>query len=96
MKKIILQIWEESSKKDGIIQDGCSLHIDINNRNEYIDSMKIDGDVPDIYQRPIGKYVLVSAKSIIYNAIKNNGVIRLAQHEMNNLLKLKEITTEDA
>lgn len=66
MNEAILQIWEESTLNDCIRQDGCSIHLNSDLRNKYINSYYLDiGDeVPENYERAIGEscYVIVNKK----------------------------------
>jgi hypothetical protein len=33
MNKVILQLWEESNTKEGFLSDGCSLHLNVKERD---------------------------------------------------------------
>ena len=52
MNKVILQFWEESERGWGVRPDGCSIHLDSNERNSYINSIYSDRGslVPDEYE----------------------------------------------
>jgi hypothetical protein len=98
MKKVILQLWEES-EKDGVIQpDGCSLHFDEKSLKQFISefySSRTEDDVPDFYERVIGNPIEVDVVENIYNIISETKSIRIQQYEMNNLIGLKEINIDD-
>lgn len=94
MKKAILQIWEESLSDDNVIPDGASLHLDINLRNDYVDSLyKYRGDihVPESYLRITGQYEEVMISEAIYNKLEISRTIVLKENEFNNLIQFKEI-----
>jgi hypothetical protein len=38
MNKCVLQFWEESIRDFGIIPDGCSLHIDLDEHRNFLKS----------------------------------------------------------
>jgi hypothetical protein len=88
MKKVILQIWEESTENK-CRPDGCSLHIDSVNREKFIDSVYKDRRIENIplsYERIVGLPVEVFIKVDLFNIVSRDKSIRLMKHEMNNLL----------
>lgn len=94
MKKAILQIWEESLTDDNIIPDGASLHLDINERNDYVDGFykyRRDISVPDSYCRITGEYEEVMISEAIYSKLEITKTILLKENEFNNLINFKEI-----
>lgn len=95
MNKCILQIWEESERGWGTRPDGCTLHINDDTKNKYINgiynSRKISTLVPDEYDRPIGKSIECFISDGLYEKIDQIGSIRLFEYEKNNLIKLEEI-----
>lgn len=98
MNKAILQVWEESNKLEGIRQDGCSIHIDSNELNKYIDSVyngRDDNNLPESYERVVGNPTEVEISDALYNIIIRDKSIRLRSYEMNNLLKMEEIVVND-
>ena len=40
MNKVILQLWEESNVNEGILSDGCSLHLNLSERDIYVKKNK--------------------------------------------------------
>ena len=93
MKEIVLQIWEQS-EVGGIGPDGCSLHSNLDEHKKYLDSiysLRSDDYVPDFYESVVGEPTIVSVNDNIFFIIENRGTVRLQQHEMNNLIGLKEI-----
>ena len=99
MNKVILQIWEESERGWGTRPDGCSMHIDLKERENYIqtiyDSRKSDTSIPDEYERIVGEGVEAFIEDSLYNLVQKDKSIRLTQYQMNNLMNMEEITIND-
>jgi hypothetical protein len=91
---IILQLWEESIKGKGSRPDGCSIHIDLEARLDYINreyELRQSNVIPDEYEVAVGVPIEVNVTDNIYNIIKEAKSIRLLQTELRNLVELKEI-----
>lgn len=91
---IILQLWEESIKGKGSRPDGCSIHIDLEARLDYINreyELRQSNVIPDEYEVAVGAPIEVNVTDNIYNIIKEAKSIRLLQTELRNLVELKEI-----
>jgi hypothetical protein len=96
MNIAILQIWEESDIDNGIIQDGCSIHTDIEERNKYVNKQHLDySDIPNIYERAVGEPSSIFVTDQIYNVLLNEKSIRLMQNELNNLFNLQDIILKE-
>ena len=99
MNKVILQIWEESERGWGTRPDGCSMHIDLKERENYIqtiyDSRKSETSIPDEYERIVGEGVEAFIEDSLYNLVQKDKSIRLTQYQMNNLMNMEEITIND-
>jgi hypothetical protein len=99
MNKVILQIWEESERGWGTRPDGCSMHIDLKERENYIqtiyNSRKSDTSIPDEYERIVGEGVEAFIEDSLYNLVQKDKSIRLTQYQMNNLMNMEEITIND-
>jgi hypothetical protein len=94
MKTIILQLWEESIKDKGTRPDGCSLHLDLDTRLDYINreyELRKSNIIPDEYETSIGNPIEVYVTYKIYSILKEVKSIRLLQNELRNLVDLKEI-----
>ena len=91
--EVLLQYWEESERGWGVRPDGCSLHINKDSYESYINSVYENRTdiVPDEYERVIGSYINIIVSESIYNKVLENGNIRLSEVELNNIIKLKEI-----
>jgi hypothetical protein len=98
MNKVILQIWEESSIDNNILPIGGTLHIDIKERNEYVNKM-YDGrdmnNIPNNYERISGSEVEVLINDSIFNILLQKKTVRLEEYELNNLVNMNEIITEN-
>ena len=94
---IILQLWEESINRKGSRPDGCSIHIDLNSRLDYINTeyeLRKSNVIPDEYEIAIGDPIEVIVTDNIYNVLKEVKSVRLLQNELRNLIDLKEIIYE--
>jgi hypothetical protein len=97
MKKVILQIWEESIG-DKCRQDGCSLHIDSISRNQFVEFIyknRKSDNIPDCYERIVGSPVEVFVTDSLFNILSKDKSIRLMTYEMNNLLMMEDIIYND-
>jgi hypothetical protein len=99
MNKVILQIWEESERGWGTRPDGCSMHIDLKERENYIqsiyDSRKSDESIPHEYDRIVGEGVEAFIEDALYTLVVKDKSIRLTQYQMNNLMGMEEITIKE-
>jgi len=99
MNKVILQIWEESERGRGTRPDGCSMHIDQKERDQYIqsiyDSRKSDTAIPHEYDRIVGAGVDAFIEDSLFLLVQKDRSIRLTQYQMNNLMGMEEITINE-
>lgn len=99
MNKVILQIWEESERGFGTRPDGCSMHIDLKERENYIRSIynirKTDASIPNEYDRIVGEGVEAFIEDSLYTLVEKDKSIRLTQYQMNNLMGMEEITINE-
>jgi hypothetical protein len=94
MNEVFLQLWEQSDEDLGIIQDGCSLHIDESDLKKYLDgfySNRNIENVPNQYDSAVGEPSKVWINDVLYAILQRDGFIRLEQYELNNLIGLKGI-----
>ena len=94
MNRVILQIWEESDKSNGIFSDGCSIHIDEIERNTYVSNIyknRESSEIPQKYERVVGGEIEVFVSDSIYEIILRDKSIRLSEVEFNNLLKFEDL-----
>jgi hypothetical protein len=95
MNKIIMQLWEESERGFGSRPDGCSFHIDSNERKRFVDeiykSRECEVEIPDEYDRIVGDEIEVFVDDKLFNVIKDKKSVKILQSDLYNLLKLEEI-----
>jgi hypothetical protein len=94
MNKVVLQLWEESERGFESRPDGCSIHIDIENRNKYIKSiydLRIGKEVPEVYERVVGSEVEAFIDDELFKKLNIEKSLRLIEPELNNLIKFEEI-----
>lgn len=98
MNKAILQIWEESSIDKNILPIGGTLHIDVKERNEYMNKVYKGRDlnhVPNNYERISGSEVEVLINDSIFNILLERKTVILEEYELNNLVNMNEIIIEN-
>lgn len=98
MNKAILQIWEESSVDNNILPIGGTLHIDIKERNEYVNRIYAGRDsnqVPTNYDRVTGREVEALVNDSIFNILLEKKTVILEEYELNNLVNMREIIKEN-
>lgn len=96
MNQVILQLWEESNLNDMNLSDGCTLHINSIERDNYIKSI-YDGrysNIPNKYDRIVGKSINVMVTDEIYENINKNKNIKLSEVSFQNLKKFSDIIFE--
>ena len=98
MNKAILQIWEESSINNNILPVGGTLHIDVKERNDYMNKIYTGRDlnsVPNNYERISGSEVEVLINDSIFNILLERKTVRLEEYELNNLVNMNEIVIDN-
>ena len=97
MNKIVLQLWEESERGWGIRPDGCSIHLDDKERLLFIDNeySNRSESIPDEYERIVGGPLDAYVTDSIFGILTESKSIRLAQHEMSNLLTLEDLIIKE-
>lgn len=94
MNKCYLQRWEESERGWGVRPDGASLHINQKYHKNYIDSIyecRDSKNIPDEYERTSGPIVEAYIEDDLYERLVSKKTIRIAEHQLNNLLNLEEL-----
>jgi hypothetical protein len=94
MNKIVLQLWEESNTKEGFLSDGCSLHLNVKERDIYVSSIYNSRDnsiIPNEYDRIVGEWVEVFVEDKIFNMIIEEKSVKINESAFQNLLKFEEI-----
>lgn len=84
METALIQLWE--TFEEGEHQsDGCSLHLNMIFRNQFLDKKESS-------ENPVGLPTEVSLSKKLSEILSEEKDIRLSEIEMNNLLGLKDIT----
>lgn len=95
MNKCYLQRWEESGRISGVVGSGVSLHVDLYSHEYYLNSIynsRKSESIPDEYDRVSGRVLEVYIEDELYKQLLLFKSIRLFEYELNNLMKLDEIT----
>ncbi len=98
MNKIVLQFWEDSIRSVGQRPGGCSVHIDIAERQKYIESIysqRKGNSVPEEYENIIGGPIIAFVEDSLFNLVLQDKSVRIAQYQLNNLKKLDEIIIKE-
>jgi len=90
MKEVYIQLWEIWLIDNSIQSDGCSLHISLSSRNNFLQNLE-----RNTTERPVGKQEIVYVDNSIYQILKRKSDIRLSEVEFNNSLSLKRIEVYD-
>jgi hypothetical protein len=94
MNKVILQLWEESNTKEGFLSNGCSLHINLKERGDYVADVykdRVDSSIPNEYDRIVGECVEVFVDDRLYNMIVEEKSVKINEASFQNLLNFQEI-----
>lgn len=93
MNRVLLQLWEESTINQGIFSDGCSLHINEQEKEKYISSIYSTRTdiIPETYDRIVGGEIEVFVSDKLFQIISDKKTIKLSQVELRNLLSLEDI-----
>jgi hypothetical protein len=98
MNKIILQLWEESIKNGTFLSSGCTLHLNLKERDKYVDSIysnRNENSIPNVYDKIIGDPIVVYVNDEMYNNITVEKSIKISQVEFLNMIKFGEIISNE-
>jgi hypothetical protein len=98
MNKVIFQFWENSILNLDVMSDGCSLHIDVDERDRWIKNMYYErksDQIPDEYDRVVGDSLVCFVEDDLYQKIKTFKTIRISENQLNNLIDMNEILIKD-
>ena len=98
MNLVILQIWEISSLKKDPSPDGCSIHINMKERDSYVNKIyesRIGKKVPNSYERIIGSPIEAFVEDGVFSLLSSKKNLRLSQIELNNLVRFEEISIKE-
>ena len=94
MNKVLLQLWEESNTKEGFLSDGCSLHLNLKERDIFVSSVYKNRDnsiIPNKYDRIVGESIEIFVEDKLFNMIYEEKSINVNEVAFQNLLKFEEI-----
>ena len=98
MNRVIFQFWENSIDGFDVISDGCSLHVDLDERNRWIENAYSGRDfnnIPDEYDRIVGGDLIAFIEDDLFKKVQNFKTVRLSQNQLNNLILMDEIILKE-
>lgn len=94
MNKVILQLWEESNQNDGVFSNGCSIHLNEDERLKFISNIysnREPSDIPNEYDSVVGEGIEVFVTDSIYNLVDVSKSIKISEVELQNLIKFEDL-----
>jgi hypothetical protein len=94
MNKVILQLWEESNQNDGVFSNGCSIHINEDERIKFVSNIysnRESSDIPNEYDSVVGEGIEVFVIDSIYNLVDASKSIKISEVELQNLIKFEDL-----
>ena len=94
MNKVILQLWEESNQNDGVFSNGCSIHLNEDERLKFISNIysnREPSDIPNEYDSVVGEGIEVFVTDGIYNLVDVSKSIKISEVELQNLIKFEDL-----
>lgn len=94
MNKVILQLWEESNQNDGVFSNGCSIHINEDERIKFVSNIysnRESSDIPNEYDSVVGEGIEVFVTDSIYNLVDVSKSIKISEVELQNLIKFEDL-----
>ena len=94
MNKVILQLWEESNQNDGVFSNGCSIHLNEDERLKFISNIysnREPSDIPNEYDSVVGEGIEVFVTDSIYNLVDASKSIKISEVELQNLIKFEDL-----
>lgn len=92
-------MWERSERGFGTRPDGCSIHIDLWERERYIVDLYGKRSklvvTPKEYDRPLGVSMECFISDGLWEKLKESKSIRLFENEKNNLINMEDIVIKD-
>jgi hypothetical protein len=98
MNKVVFQFWEESIRGKSPTQDGCSIHLDSQERIKYINSIygsRTLDSIPDEYERIIGGEVEAYIEDNLFKLLQRDKSLRIYQHQYSNLFNMNELIIKE-
>lgn len=94
MNKVILQLWEESNQNDGVFSNGCSIHINEDERIKFVSNIysnRESSDIPNEYDSVVGEGIEVFVTDSIYSLVDVSKSIKISEVELQNLIKFEDL-----
>ena len=94
MNKVILQLLEESNQNDGVFSNGCSIHLNEDERLKFISNIysnREPSDIPNEYDSVVGEGIEVFVTDSIYNLVDASKSIKISEVELQNLIKFEDL-----
>jgi hypothetical protein len=94
MNKVILQLWEESNQNDGVFSNGCSIHINEDERIKFVSNIYSNREssyIPNEYDSVVGEGIEVFVTDSIYNLVDVSKSIKISEVELQNLIKFEDL-----
>jgi len=94
MNKVILQLWEESNQEDGVFSNGCSIHLNEDERLKFISNIysnRESSEVPNEYDSTVGDGIEVFITDSIYNLLDVSKSVKISEVELQNLIKFEDL-----
>lgn len=98
MNKVVLQFWEESIRDKSSIQDGCSIHLNSEERIKYINLIYCErtlDSIPDEYERIFGNELEAYVEDDLFKLLQNDKSLRIYQHQYSNLFNMNELIIKE-
>lgn len=98
MNKVILQLWEETTNGK-ILSDGCSIHLTLEDREVFIDTIyknRSDNEIPDSYDRIIGDYEYVYVSDEIYNFLSEEKSLKISETSLKNMILYNDLVFSES
>lgn len=97
MNRVYLQLWVHSERGLGFLTDGCSLHLDLTERDKFISDIYLERDdlVPEQYDRYFGDSFEVYVDDMLFESIRSYGSVRLDESSLRNLMSMEDIIIKD-
>lgn len=94
MNKALLQVWCHSQRGGDVMPDGCSLHVDMAARDEYLRSYYAERNserVPYEYDYAEGEVFEVYLEDSLIEALRSSKSVRLDETSLRNLVGMDDL-----
>lgn len=97
MNRVYLQLWVHSERGLGFLTDGCSLHLDLAERDKFISDIYSERTdlVPEQYDRYFDDSFEVYVDDMLFGSIRSHGSVRLDESSLRNLISMEDIIIKD-